>query len=355
MMWFVAFSWIIHTIIFFFTVFVCLLYWILDQIGFVGTSHDMDYLPVFVLLKSTKPDRWEFDRAYWDRHHYSIEYKEADELRKRRYGIVPPNLPKADEPEVRIRLQMDNPWHSVRPGGSVRLLFLILSVIGLIVFIPIALMQYTSGQYTDLLNGGLVFVSACAFVVLALRTILRTASPLLRGDDLTDLEKMDQNNDKNYLRKDRLDILWNLVKIRDTGHPFLIKLRKRKRRGEKFQTDIRPRFVVITKLQDPFNHYGHDDYDESFRDDPEYLYLYISTRCVISEAEEDLSLETTSAFEEEGIDLHPTARARFSVAQRELADHEDPLSLTQDLIRELEDKERKVTTKQIEEFLRKRK
>jgi hypothetical protein len=53
--------------------------------------------------------------------------------------------------------------------------------------------------------------------------------------------------------------------------------------------------------------------------------------------------------------MDPTAQVRFEVAQRSFTDQEDPVSFAQDLIRELDDKKRRVTKEQIEEFLQKRK
>jgi hypothetical protein len=78
----------------------------------------------------------------------------------------------------------------------------------------------------------------------------------------------------------------------DTGHWILKKLRSIRRGAEEFQPDIRPRLVVITKLQDPFNFYGLARYYESFRDDSDYLYLYISTRCPMTDIDRDRSLES---------------------------------------------------------------
>ncbi|MFW9795015.1 MAG: hypothetical protein ACFFEE_11965, partial [Candidatus Thorarchaeota archaeon] len=128
LMWFVAFNWIVPYLIGGFALVVCGLYWFLDQIGFTGTAHPMDYLPVFVWLRRNEDGKWEFERAYWDRHHYNIECKTAEELEEPRFWFMRANLmkkkTKVEEIEERVRLQMDNPWHSVRPGGSVQNIFL---------------------------------------------------------------------------------------------------------------------------------------------------------------------------------------------------------------------------------------
>ncbi|MFW9798561.1 MAG: hypothetical protein ACFFE2_16095, partial [Candidatus Thorarchaeota archaeon] len=320
LMWFAAFSWIIPTIILVFTIFVSFLYWVLDQLGLAGTSHYMDYLPVFIWLKQNDTGDWEVDRGYWDRHHYSIEYKEADELRKPRYWFLSPNLStridQDGDVEERVRLQMDNPWHSVRPGGSVQRFFLFLSVIGLIVLIPVALLIFTSGQYTEINNGGFIFVLSCSLVVLGFRTIMRTSSQLMPSQELKNLQlptspaelNLFSDETKNHLNEARLRILWNLVKTEDTGHWILKRIRSIVRGGKEFQPDIRPRFVVITKIQDPFNFYGLSRYYKSFRDDSDYLYLYISTRCPMTEADRDRSLETKIELQREGIRIDPTAQ-----------------------------------------------
>ncbi|MFW9798743.1 MAG: hypothetical protein ACFFE2_17030, partial [Candidatus Thorarchaeota archaeon] len=65
----------------------------------------------------------------------------------------------------------------------------------------------------------------------------------------------------------------------------------------------------------------------------------------------DRSLETKIELQREGIRIDPTAQVRLEVEQRSVPDH---ISLTRDLIRELDDKKRKVTKKEIDEFFRKR-
>jgi len=362
MMWFVVFSWIVPTIILGFAFFVCGLYWLLDQIGFTGTSHSMDYLPVFIWLRYNDRKGWEFERGYWDRHHYKIECKKAEELRTPRYKFMTPNLniteDERGEEVERLRLQMDNPWHSVRPGGSVQNIFLILSILGLVIFIPIALLIFGSGLHTDFYNGGLLFVISCTLVVFGFRTIMRASSQLTRSDEIQELQLPESFNEldlfsaktMNHLNDKRLRQLWNLVKTEDTGNRILRKLRSLIRRKKEFPPDIRPRFVVITKLQDPFNYYDHPGYYHSFRDDLEYLYLYISKRCPMTEVDRKRSLESKIELQKEGYHMDPTAQMSFEATQSFHRDTVDAKTLARDFLKGLDRSKRKVTIEEVEEF-----
>ncbi len=362
MMWFVVFSWIVPTFILGFAIFVCGLYWLLDRIGFTDTSHSMDYLPVFVWLKNNEANGWEFEKAYWDRHHYKIECKKAKELRIPRYKFMTPNLEvkenKRGEEDERIRLQMDNPWHSVRPGGSVQNIFLILSIIGLLIFIPIALLILGSGLHTDFYNGGFLFVISCTLVVFGFRTIMRASSQLTTSDEIQELQLPESSNElnlftektKNHLNEKRLSQLWNLVKTKDTGNRILIWLRSLIRGGKEFPPDIRPRFVVITKLQDPFNYYSHLEYYHTFRDNLDYLYLYINKRCPMTEQDRIRSLESKIELQREGYSMEPQVQMIFEATQRALRDKVDAKTLARDFLKGLDRTKRKVTIEEVEEF-----
>lgn len=355
MMWFVAFSWIVPALILGFGLIVCGLYWILDKIGFTSTSHLMDYLPVFVWLKFDEVTGWKLEQACWDRHHYSIECKKAEDLSIWRSKTI--------ETEERVRLQMDNPWHSVRPGGSVQNIYLFLSIIGLIIFIPVALLQFTQNQYLEFFNGGLIFVISCFIIVLGFRTIMRTSSELMTSHELRVLSLPSKHHElnelsektKNHLNEKRLNILWNLEKTQDTGHWLSKRIRYIIRRGKEFPPDVRPRFVVITKLQDPFNYYNLPRYYDTFRDDLDYLYLYISSRCPMTEEDRRRSLESKIELQREGYHIEPQAQFRFEAAQMAMRGRVDARKMARDLIKEIDHKKERITKEQIEEFREKRK
>lgn len=366
MMWFVPFSWIVPALILGFALIVCGLYWIMDQIGFTSTSHLMDYLPVFIWLTHNETRGWELEKAYWDRHHYNIECKKAEDLRTPQHRFIAPNLTvketKTGKTEERIRLQMDNPWHSVRPGGSVQNIFLFLSFIALLVSVPITLYLLNSGQYLQFFNGGLVFVLSCTIIVLAFRTIMRASSELMSDKELEELRlpssphelNLLSSKTKNHLNDDRLSKLWNFVKTEDTGHWISKKLRALIRRGKDFPPDIRPRFVVITKLQDPFNYYNLPRYYNTFRDDLDYLYMYISSRCPMTEEDRRRSLESKIELQREGYHMEPQAQVRFEATQMAMRDRVDARTMTRELIKELDRKKERITKEQVETFREKR-
>jgi hypothetical protein len=179
MMWFVPFShiwaWLIIGIAMIFGV-----YWVLDQNGRVGTSHPMDYLPVFICIKSEGPNQWKFDGAYWDKFHYQVECRKSDEFVKR--DFVQGKVRKKG-----VRLQMDNPWHSVRAGGHVAKPFWLLSLLFVLV-VPVALYYVVeAGRFTEWPNDGFRFILLLFVFVAALRTAVRFPSPLVTEKDLESL------------------------------------------------------------------------------------------------------------------------------------------------------------------------
>ncbi|MHA2424916.1 MAG: hypothetical protein ACXAEF_09020 [Candidatus Thorarchaeota archaeon] len=81
-------------------------YWILEWRGWAGTSHNMDYVPVFVYLKR-KGNVWLFDHALWDVWHYHTGST------KNPFNIF---RQEAFQPFKRLTLTIDNPWHSMYRG-----------------------------------------------------------------------------------------------------------------------------------------------------------------------------------------------------------------------------------------------
>lgn len=310
MMWFIPLSWWIAVMIGVFA-FITLVYWILDQVGIAKSSHPMDYLPVFVWIEKAGDAEWKFVEASWDKFHYKGETKKRKDLEEVRFSLMTPNLDVREtdsgEEIARVRLQMDNPWHSVRPGGHVTRLLMGVS------FGVLAICCLIIG-YLGEFNLWLGFPSYGAhlavtlfFAIFALRTILRFPSILYSLDEYKkkialpkQSHEMHQMNfeTRNHLSEDRLETLWNLVKI------------------DKDSPDIRPRFVIITKMQDPFNFYEYDSFLKTYRDDLEYLYEYITTRCPITEDQSAAMIEAKEKAAERGVKLTPRVILSFSVPDR---------------------------------------
>ncbi|MFQ5832738.1 MAG: hypothetical protein ACE5H4_08555, partial [Candidatus Thorarchaeota archaeon] len=256
MMWLVPFSqiwaWLIIGIAVVFGI-----YWVLDRVMHLGTSHAMDYLPVFVWIKSEGSKPWKFERAYWDKFHYEAERGGSEVL----------------SDSQRVRLQMDNPWHSVRAGGYVTFRLWLLNFLPLVLTVIALCFVVAAGNIVAWPNAGLIFVALLFVFVTLLRNAVSIPSKLVTKRDLRSLSLPESKREltlsseatKNHLSEERLRVLWNLVhRVKD----------------EPDKIDVRPRFVVITKLQDPFNFYNHPgNYYDTFRDDLEYLYVYINHRC----------------------------------------------------------------------------
>ena len=160
---------------------------------------------------------------------------------------------------------------------------------------------------------------------------------------------------KNHLNEKRLEILWNLVKTADTGFWLFRKLRSLFRRGKKFPPDIRPRFVVITKLQDPFNYYRLARYYNTFRDDLDYLYLYISSRCPMTDDDRKRSVESKLTLEREGRQIEAQEMVRFEAYQMATREQYESATLTDLMLDEIDVEKGTITKDQVEEFIRKRK
>ena len=268
LMWFVPFNWLIPVIIILTAIGVCVLYRILEWREIVKTAHLMDYLPVFIWLRYT--GNWELKEASWDRFHYLAERMTRKELIESGNWTAQKDS-KGCEIGGRVKLQMANPWHSVRPGGlptqwywpwaiKVSLVVLVYAIFQLIMIL-------IAGNYAVFPFDGLNFVFYSFLVTLTSIVLVTMPSPLISTEkelNLPDSQVRPSNEVENHLNDTRLKVLWNLVQVR------------RDKDDNIKEYDTRPRLKVITKLQDPFNSLELPYYEDDFRDDIEYLYMYIT-------------------------------------------------------------------------------
>ena len=294
--WLVPFNWLFSMVIIAATIVLSGTYWILERRKILKTSHDMDYLPVFVYLDADENDDWHFVSASWDRHHYNTEtiYRKALEDSK---NLAIHRDKTEKEVGGRVRLQMANPWHAVRPGGWVarpwwptatKLAAVVFSftIIRLLLFIRF-------DQYAEFPFPGLNFVFYLTLLVTSGVIMSAIPTKLVPDEEMgvnelalpSSVNEIDSGNYKNHLSKPHLKVLWNLVRRPD---------------------DKSPRFVIVTKLQDPFNRYNYPCFESNFRDDLEYLYEYIKDRVHV-----EATREAGAAFEEaiigDGIEIDPDA------------------------------------------------
>ncbi|MFX0108614.1 MAG: hypothetical protein ACFE7R_10040, partial [Candidatus Hodarchaeota archaeon] len=287
---------------------------------------------------------WELERGCWDRYHYSIECKTRSELIQQRIKFMSPDvrLSKYENGEGgRVRLQMDNPWHSVRPGGYVSRELMYLSIIGLIISSALAVMFIVMGSIDELFGNGGYFVLCCTVTVLALRTIVRWPSKLMPESELEELKlpisypqlKETSHDTLNHLNEKRLELLWNLTKDPYAEKGLIQRIARRVklffRGGKKIPPDIRPRFVIITKMQDPFNFYNYDkdEFYDTFRDDIEYLYRYITDRCPMDPTIRELSGIAMVGLERRGRKVGPKEYAQIEQRIMERV-RQQPVSIT---------------------------
>jgi hypothetical protein len=201
---------------------VFLIGWILSLFGVGPGSHRMDYVPVFVYLKSNDGRNWNFESACWDYYHYQAVCRDKsteDLLRKGR----------------RVRLIMNDPWHSLslgsrintRLGTGIGALLLMLCLAFPIVSVPQGWLQ----------PWGVMFM----FFLFVVGGIIVAQMPLGGGalSNLRRLRDLTHLRERAYLSEEKIHLLWNL-------------------------SDEKAQLVIRTKLQDPFRNYPQDS--KTFRD-----------------------------------------------------------------------------------------
>jgi hypothetical protein len=193
-------------------------------------THKMDYVPVFVWIKK-EGDQWEFDSASWDYFHYFTDKRPRTDL-ENEGGII--------KGGKRIQLLMDNPWHSMFLGSrelKIGLSLLSLSIIGLFVSLG-ALPLLVITQDITTYPWVWLFIGFAFLLVATGSMVARFPFNLI--EDMDEYVK-----EEAHLTDDKLRILWNL--------------------GEK-EEDSEARFVIVTKMQEPFNLQNKEGYYVTFRD-----------------------------------------------------------------------------------------
>jgi hypothetical protein len=196
-------------------------------------THKMDYVPVFVWIKKIGDD-WEFDSASWDYFHYFTEKRPRADL-ETEGGIL--------KGGKRIQLLMDNPWHSMFLGSrelKAGLSLLTLAIIGFFAclgVLPFLVFTQDITAYPWVW----LFIGFSFLLVATGSMVARFPFDLIEDDE-------DYVKEEAHLTDDKLRVLWNL--------------------GEK-EEDREARFVIVTKMQEPFNLQNKDGYYVTFRDELE--------------------------------------------------------------------------------------
>ncbi|MHA1934908.1 MAG: hypothetical protein ACW97A_06465 [Candidatus Thorarchaeota archaeon] len=251
-------------------------YWVLEKKKIGPSAHDMDYAPVFVWIEEahqkgkkippekSNPDHWKFESACWDYYHYLGVRKSEEEMEKNWIIYVAKYLKYGR----RIRLLMDNPWHSFAMGSQVRF-FYKASAVALPTLLVISIVLQVSGLYNDLYPLSVwMFVLIGFLLVLSGRNVARYPSELVEEwsnylpeavEDPTHSEvyKMYHLNDE------KLREIWNL-------------------------REKKARLVIISKMQDPFH--LRSDFYENFRDESEYLLYDYGVMDRISKLETEVAM-----------------------------------------------------------------
>ena len=194
-------------------------------------THKMDYVPVFVWIKKVGDD-WEFDSASWDYFHYFTEKRPRSDL-ETEGGIL--------KGGKRLQLLMDNPWHSMFLGSrelKAGLSLLTLSIIGFFASIGILPLLVITQDITTY-PWVWVFIGFSFLLVSTGSMVARFPFNLIEDEE-------DYVKEEAHLTDDKLRVLWNL--------------------GEK-EEDREARFVIVTKMQEPFNLQNKEGYYVTFRDE----------------------------------------------------------------------------------------
>ncbi len=289
MQWLVVFNSLVPIILFVFGG-ACAIYYSFEWLKITKSAHDMDYAPVFVwITKRTEEEKtsgciseekrdsdyWKFKSACWDYYHYSGVTKDEEDM-TRSWG---PYTSKYLKDDKRVRLLMDNTWHSFFLGSQITSFFRA-SVVVFPLLIFTAFELFTSSIYTDNYPTTVwMFAGLCFLAVLTGRTAARYPFSLV--DDWNRyIPSPDEDPEQSetywqhYLTPDKLSELWNLK-------------------------EKQARFVIISKMQNPF-HIRSDFYD-TFRDEPEYLLYDYGVTTRLNRLEQELA-ETNLLYARELID-----------------------------------------------------
>lgn len=247
-------------------------------------SHMMDYIPVFVWIEKTEDD-WVLKSAAWDIWHYRACKESLEQLttspwaRLQKDGFV--------ENKKRVRLAMDNPWHSLyrRP---MKIWFMLVMFVGgiiatLILFSDIYLLPaswyaiHPRNTPTDI-----IFLIIVIYISIVLRyewsfikdekEVVEKAEKLLEPhNELEEAAKEKEISDLweivefMPLCDENLEFLWNMVPKEDVdteGGRFRKVVTRVSDRVHRRPDEVKKaRLIVISKLQDPFT----DDW-ETFLD-----------------------------------------------------------------------------------------
>lgn len=164
---------------------------VIRRIRGVPGSHKMDYVPVFVWIKRG-PTGWLFHGAVWDYHHYNVEgYFPRPRVVLSR--LRPSHL----KDDKRVRLYIENPWHSMTQSLEKGSRFNIIAVLLLFLSATAAISMVLLGLYLEPM-----FILFMLVLVYSGVFVLRYPFSIRVDDILT-------QNDA-HLSKDWLDIFWNL-------------------------------------------------------------------------------------------------------------------------------------------------
>ncbi|MDF1537639.1 MAG: hypothetical protein P1Q69_01895 [Candidatus Thorarchaeota archaeon] len=312
-------------------------YWLAEWRGWTGTSHNMDYVPVFVYLKK-RAKVWLFDYAVWDVWHYHTGST------RNPFNIF---RHEAFEPFTGLTLTIDNPWHSMYRGspalrgqkytGFLALIFAATFSGAMLLIIEI--IQY--GEFAYLLPL-LCIIFVASGILLARRPYplltmeeqkTKLTSPEARLDDTNKLVALwnlyeiknptfitrirlrivrarIRDRKKQLIKKlrefDRLRVLdggpvgkiWNVYQMKGveaaqqiTSEEELTLKQQQELDSENLHEELElldgyverlegydrvkknPRLVIVQKMQNPFN--TASDFMDSFRDTEEHLYSLI--------------------------------------------------------------------------------
>lgn len=203
-------------------------------------THEMDYEPILVYLVKEK-DSWIIEKVRFDRFHYIVRTVPREILISKNY------LERSEYGE-RVKLVIDNNWHSMRlmkrDYREISRFSMFLFYFFLADFILASLTQILAGFTFSLI--GLIIGDAALVIEPIIFWITGLLYYAIHPYELVD-KSFDPYHPKNQLTDRKLYVLWNL-----------------KRESA--------RLVFRLKMQDPFN--PEEIFWGSFRDDPLSILLY---------------------------------------------------------------------------------
>ena len=245
--------WILPGIVIFTILLVFILEIALPAIGIHIGSHPMDYTPVLIWLKDIGASHWQLEDACWDETHYHTSLHSRTKIDE--------HIGRGKGNQSRIRLIMEDTWHSLRLGSRKDVHWLVTHLAQLLFFLFPFFSQaiYYFFENETVIVRDSYFV-LCVFIFVGLGLIVLRGPYDVTGYGYQGIRRAPLNHDPTLAHMARS--VWPFVDMAHLTDDTLEEMcRLRDSRGKKT-----PSLKIGTILQDPFSFRDRLRDTSSFRD-----------------------------------------------------------------------------------------